>query len=38
MSLKWRLRGADRRSTEEEIGDILFVAVNLARFLGFDSE
>jgi tetrapyrrole methylase family protein/MazG family protein len=27
-----------REHAEEEIGDILFVAVNLARFLGFDPE
>ncbi|MBZ5645032.1 MAG: nucleoside triphosphate pyrophosphohydrolase [Acidobacteriia bacterium] len=29
---------ASREHTEEEIGDILFVAVNLSRFLGFDPE
>jgi tetrapyrrole methylase family protein/MazG family protein len=28
----------DRRSAEAEVGDILFVAVNLARFIGFDPE
>ena len=28
----------DQRGAEEEVGDILFVAVNLARFLRFDPE
>ncbi len=29
---------ADRRQLEEEVGDLLFVAVNVARFLGLDPE
>ena len=29
---------SDSREVQEEVGDILFVAVNLARFLGFDPE
>jgi tetrapyrrole methylase family protein/MazG family protein len=36
--LRVTLKDSDRRSAEEEVGDILFVAVNLARFLGFDPE
>jgi tetrapyrrole methylase family protein/MazG family protein len=32
------LEGSDKRAVEEEVGDILFSAVNLARFLGFDPE
>jgi MazG family protein len=36
--LQVALEAADRRSAEEEVGDILFAAVNLARFLGFDPE
>jgi tetrapyrrole methylase family protein/MazG family protein len=32
------LAESNRRATEEEVGDILFSAVNLARFLGFDPE
>jgi tetrapyrrole methylase family protein/MazG family protein len=36
--LQVALEASDRRSAEAEIGDILFVAVNLARFLGFDPE
>lgn len=30
--------GASREEIEEEIGDLLFTAVNLARFLGVDAE
>jgi MazG family protein len=36
--LRAALAASDRRSAEEEVGDILLVAVNLARFLGFDPE
>ena len=36
--LREALEDSDRRNAEEEIGDVLFVAVNLARFLGFDPE
>jgi MazG family protein len=36
--LRVALEAADQRSAEEEVGDILFAAVNLARFLGFDPE
>ena len=36
--LRAALEVSDRRDAEEEIGDILFAAVNLARFLGFDPE
>jgi tetrapyrrole methylase family protein/MazG family protein len=32
------LEGSDKRAIEEEVGDILFSVVNLARFLGFDPE
>jgi MazG family protein len=32
------LSGPDRSRREEEVGDLLFVAVNIARFLGFDPE
>jgi MazG family protein len=38
VELQAALGKSDRRAAEEEIGDILFVAVNLARFLGFDPE
>jgi uncharacterized protein YabN with tetrapyrrole methylase and pyrophosphatase domain len=35
-----RLASGDRRpqEIEEEVGDLLFVGVNLARFLGLDAE
>jgi tetrapyrrole methylase family protein / MazG family protein len=36
--LRVALSEADRNRREEEVGDLLFVAVNLARFLGFDPE
>ena len=36
--LRAALLDSNRRATEEEVGDILFSAVNLARFLGLDPE
>jgi len=36
--LRRALASGNRSHLEEEIGDLLFVGVNLARFLGFDAE
>jgi tetrapyrrole methylase family protein/MazG family protein len=36
--LRAALAGPDRARRKEEVGDMLFVAVNIARFLGFDPE
>jgi MazG family protein len=36
--LKAALASGDRRQFEEELGDLLFTAVNLARFEGFHAE
>jgi len=36
--LRGALRSKDRSRHEEEVGDLLFVGVNLARFLGLDAE
>jgi uncharacterized protein YabN with tetrapyrrole methylase and pyrophosphatase domain len=36
--VKVALEAGDRVHLEEEIGDLLFVCVNLARFLDFDAE
>ena len=36
--LREAFESTDRRSAEEEVGDLLFSIVNVARFLGFDPE
>ncbi len=36
--LRQALDSEDRSRREEEVGDLLFVGVNLARFLGLDAE
>ncbi len=36
--LRAALQASDRRVSEEEVGDLLFSVVNLARFLGLDPE